>query len=68
MLAIVDPNQPFVVETDVSDFTIGVALFQDGRPIAFENKLLETQMLYPTQEKELLAVFHALKMLRLIII
>ncbi|MCO5602477.1 hypothetical protein L7F22_056609 [Adiantum nelumboides] len=62
MLHIVDPSKPFVVETDASDYALGAALYQDGRPIAFESKKLsDAEMRYPTYEKELYAVIHALK-------
>ena len=56
-LEIVDPNQPFVVETDASDFAVGA---QNGRPIAFESKKLDsTQCNYSAYEKELYAIVHA---------
>ncbi|MCO5566889.1 hypothetical protein L7F22_020572 [Adiantum nelumboides] len=62
MLHIVDPSKPFVVETDASDYALGAALYQDGRPVAFESKKLsDAEMRYPTYEKELYAVIHALK-------
>lgn len=65
ILHIVDPNKPFVVETDASDFVVGAVLYQDGRPIAFESKKLDSaQCRYSTYEKELFAVIHALKQWR----
>ena len=61
VLAIVDPNQPFVVETDASDFAVGAVLLQNGRPIAFESKKLDSaQCNYSAYEKELYAIVHAL--------
>ena len=36
-LAIPDPNQTFEVEMDASDYAIAAALFQMGRPNAFES-------------------------------
>ena len=41
-LAIPNPNQTFEIETDASDYAIGAALFQIGRPIAFESKKLDS--------------------------
>jgi RNase H-like domain found in reverse transcriptase/Reverse transcriptase (RNA-dependent DNA polymerase)/Integrase zinc binding domain/Retroviral aspartyl protease len=62
----VDPQKPFVVETDASDFAIGSCLLQkaDDRqlhPVAFESrKLSDAQTRYPVHEKELLAIKQAL--------
>ncbi|MCO5551859.1 hypothetical protein L7F22_005364 [Adiantum nelumboides] len=61
-LHIVDLSKPFVVETDASDYAIGAALYQDGRPVVFESKKLsDAEMHYPMSEKELYAVVHALR-------
>jgi transposase InsO family protein len=62
----VDPEKPFVVETDASDFAIGSCLLQEGddgklHPVAYESrKLSDAQIRYPTHEKELLAIKQAL--------
>ena len=62
----VDPQKPFVIETDASDFAIGSCLLQqaeDGKlhPVAYESrKLSDAQIRYPVHEKELLAIKQAL--------
>ena len=66
VLALPNDNLPFVVQTDASGFAVGAVLQQDQgdglRPIAFlSKKLLDAETRYPTHEKELLAIVHALK-------
>ena len=62
VLSIVDPNEPFVLETDASGEAVGAVLMQRGRPIAFESKKLDrAQRNYSAYERELLAIIHALK-------
>ncbi|MCO5558973.1 hypothetical protein L7F22_012564 [Adiantum nelumboides] len=51
-----------VTESHASGYALGAALYQDGRPVAFESKKLsDAEMRYPTYEKELYAIIHALK-------
>ena len=61
-LLLPNPSKPFTIETNTSDYAIGVVLYQDGHTIAFESKKLDaTQYRYSIQENELYAVIHALK-------
>jgi hypothetical protein len=60
VLAYPDPEKPFVIGTDASDFAIGATLQQDHgkglQPVAYlSHKLSEAQRKYPVHEKELLA-------------
>ena len=41
-LLLPDPSKPFEVETDANDYAIGDVLYQDGKPIAFESKKLDS--------------------------
>jgi hypothetical protein len=62
VLKIPDLSKPFQVIADASDYAIGAILLQDGRPVAYESKKLNSaQKNYHTTDKELLAVVHALK-------
>ena len=66
ILALPDPDRPFSVVCDASDFAIGSALLQidvDGpeRVIAYESRQLKaTENNYPGHDKELLAIKYAL--------
>jgi hypothetical protein len=51
-----------VLCTNASDLAIGTMLMQKGQIIAYEfRKLILGKLNYPTHEKELLVVIHALK-------
>lgn len=60
MLALPNFNEPFVVETNASDYGIGAVLQQQGHPLAYVSKALgpRTQGL-STYEKESLAILLA---------
>ncbi|KAG3189343.1 hypothetical protein PC128_g11797 [Phytophthora cactorum] len=66
ILALLDPDRPFSVVCDASDFAIGCALLQADavgreRVIAFESRQLKAAVKnYPVHDKELLAMKYAL--------
>ena len=69
VLAPFDPEMPVTVHTDASDSAIGAVLSLGTgtakHPVAFESrKLNAAEQNYPTHERELLAVVHALKIWR----
>lgn len=62
VLKVIDPNQPFMVETNASDFAVRAILIRNGRSITFESKNLEpSHIKYRVYEKELFSISHALK-------
>src|SRR5437667_4652721 len=62
-----NPAKPYTIETDSSDFGLGMALYQQGEdgklhPVAFDGRKLHgAELKYPTHEKELLAIKNALQ-------
>ena len=57
-----DYNKPFKIYTDASDYQLGAAIIQEGQPIAYWSRSLQSnQMKYTTTEKELLAIILCLK-------
>lgn len=61
VLATPDFSKPIIIECDAFGFGIGVALMQEGHPIAFESgKLNKRGGLKSTYNKEMIAIMHAL--------
>ena len=62
LLAFPDFNKPFHVYTDASDRQLGATVVQDGKPLGFyTRKLNSAQMNYTTQERELLGIVEGMK-------
>lgn len=67
LLRLPDLSKPFRIETDASDFGVGAVLLQSDQltghwvPIAYESKKLSpAEQKFPAQERELIAIIHAL--------
>ena len=64
-LVMADPNLPYQVYTDASGFALGAVLLQDHgagpQPVAYlSKKLSDTERAYPTGDREMLGIVHAL--------
>eukprot|EP00978_Attheya_sp_CCMP212_P005504 scaffold12329_cov39-Attheya_sp.AAC.2 len=52
LLSYPDPNIPYDIETDASNYQMGAVIKQNGRPVAyFSRKLRDAQLNYTTIEK-----------------
>jgi hypothetical protein len=74
VLTLPDTSQPFVIETDASEYAIGCVLLQNAydskrlHPVAYDGrKLTPAEINYPVHEKELLAIKYALNTWRVYI-
>ena len=61
-LALPQYDKPWQVTTDASDYAVGAALTQEGKPVAFMSKKLSpAEVNYPVHEREALAIVLALR-------
>ena len=57
-----DPSKQLVIQCDASNYGLGSALLQDGRPIAYaSHALTDAETMYAIIEKDMLAVVFALE-------
>jgi transposase InsO family protein len=69
MLTFPDFSKPFHVYTDSSDYQLGAVIVQEGKPLAFySRKMNSAQKNYPTGEQELLSIVETLKEFRNILL
>ena len=60
-LSFYDPNKELTLENDASEYGLGSALMQEGKPIAFASRALtSTERNYAQIEKEMLAILYGL--------
>ena len=68
LLAFPDPNIPYDIYTDASDYQLGAVITQNKQPVAFfSRKLSSAQLKYPTIDKEMLCIVEVLKEYRSIL-
>jgi hypothetical protein len=60
VLSLLDMQQLFEIETDVSDYVVGEILTQHGHLVAYHSEtLLDTAQKYPTYDKEMYSIVQA---------
>jgi hypothetical protein len=60
VLSLPDLQQPFEIETNASDYVVGVILTQHGHPMAYHSETLsDVVRKYPTYDKEMYSIVQA---------
>ena len=61
-LALPNLRQPFEIQTNASDYAMGIVILQQGKPIAFHSETFNGAITnYPKYEKELYALVQSVK-------
>ena len=62
VLALLDLQRPFEIQTDASDYAMGAVLTQHGKPISYHSETFNSAVVnYPTYDKELYALVQSVK-------
>jgi len=62
VLALLDLQRPFEIETDASDYAMGAMLTQHRKLICYHSETFNPVVVnYPTHDKELYALFQSMK-------
>jgi hypothetical protein len=65
VLSLPDLQHPFEIETDASDYVVGVVLTQHDHPVAYHSETLsDTVRKYPTYDKEMYSIVQACRQWR----
>jgi hypothetical protein len=65
VLSLPDLQQPFEIETDASDYAVGIVLTQHGHPMAYHSETLSDVVhKYPTYDKEMYSIVQACRQWR----
>ena len=57
-----NPTKELILENDASDYGLGTAVMQEGKPIAYESRALsDTEKNYAQIEKEMLAIVYGFR-------
>ena len=60
VLSLLDLQQPFEIETDASDYVVGVFLTQHGHVVAYHSETLSDEaQKYPTYDNEKYSIVQA---------
>jgi hypothetical protein len=65
VLSLLDLQEPFEIETNASDYVMGVVLTQHGHPMAYHSEtLLDVVRKYPIYDKEMYSIVQACRQWR----
>jgi hypothetical protein len=57
LLSLLDPQQPFEIDTDASDYVVGAVITHHSHPVAYNNETLSNDVRkYPNYDKEMYSI------------